>query len=274
MKIMMAIVAGWCWVSGESSGSGVRVVEKWGRKLGEIGGKVGGTGKTFLYKTIISRLRSQRMIVLVVASSGIASLLLPTGRTAHSIFVIPLDLMENNICGIKQNTQLAELRQEVQLIIWDEAPMTQRYDFEALDITLRDILGFKCPEKRSKFFGGMTVLMGGDFRQILPVIPKAKRPELVQACINRSELWKYCKVLAVGDDNLPAKIKEREDEPTWIDILERQTDEEYLKESAILTLRNEEADTTNEFMFKNLLGDAVTYNSADGICKASTDNID
>nr|GEU39852.1 ATP-dependent DNA helicase PIF1-like [Tanacetum cinerariifolium] len=259
---------------------------------------LGGTEKTFLYKTIISRLRSQRMIVLVVASSRIASLLLPTGRTSHSRFVIPLDLMENNICGIKQNTQLAELMQEVQIIIWDEPPMTQQYAFEALDITLRDILGFKCPEKRSKFFGGMTVLLGGDFRQILPVIPKAKRPEIVQACINRSELWKYCKVLAVGDDNLPAKIKEGADEPTWIEILERflikecdtpiqqivvetypnftsrQTDEEYLKESTILTLRNEEADATNEFMFKNLLGDAVTYNSADEICKASTDNID
>ena len=30
----------------------------------------GGTGKTFLYKTIISRFRSERMIILAVASSG------------------------------------------------------------------------------------------------------------------------------------------------------------------------------------------------------------
>ncbi|GKA09309.1 ATP-dependent DNA helicase PIF1-like protein [Tanacetum coccineum] len=44
----------------------------------------GGTGKTFLYKTNISRLRSELKIVLDVASSGIASLLLPGGRTAHS----------------------------------------------------------------------------------------------------------------------------------------------------------------------------------------------
>ncbi|GJU18149.1 DNA helicase PIF1, ATP-dependent [Tanacetum coccineum] len=79
---------------------------------------------------------------------GIASLLLPAGRTAHSRFVIPLELMENSTCGIKQNTQLAELMQEVQLIIWDEAPMTQRYAFEALDITIRDILGFKDSERR------------------------------------------------------------------------------------------------------------------------------
>ncbi|GJY23389.1 ATP-dependent DNA helicase PIF1-like protein [Tanacetum coccineum] len=118
----------------------------------------------------------------------IDSLLLPEGRTAHSRFVIPLDLMENITCGIKQNTHLAELMQEVQFIILDESPMTQRYAFEALDITLRDILGFNCPGKRSQLFGGMTVLLGGDFRQILPFIPKAKRPEIVQACINRPEL--------------------------------------------------------------------------------------
>ncbi|GJY18084.1 ATP-dependent DNA helicase PIF1-like protein [Tanacetum coccineum] len=77
----------------------------------------GGTGKTFVYKTIISQIRSEGMIVLAVASSGIASLLLPGGRTAHSRFVIPLELVENSTCGIKQNTHLAELLQEVQLII-------------------------------------------------------------------------------------------------------------------------------------------------------------
>ncbi|GJV10651.1 ATP-dependent DNA helicase PIF1-like protein [Tanacetum coccineum] len=119
---------------------------------------------------------------------GIASLLLPGSRTAHSRCVIPLDLMENSTCGIKQNTQLAELMQEVRMIIWDEAPMTQIYAFEALDITLRDILGYKNPKKRDWIFRGMTILLVGDFRQILPVIPKAKRPEIVQACINRSEL--------------------------------------------------------------------------------------
>ncbi|GJZ07167.1 ATP-dependent DNA helicase PIF1-like protein [Tanacetum coccineum] len=113
----------------------------------------GGTGKTFLYKTIISRLRPELKIVLAVASSGIASLLLPGGRTAHS----------------------------------------------RIDKTLRDILGYPVPDKRNKIFGGMTVLLGGDFRQILPVIPKGKRADIVQACINRSELWKHCKVLAVGD---------------------------------------------------------------------------
>ncbi|PWA98602.1 hypothetical protein CTI12_AA016700 [Artemisia annua] len=34
-----------------------------------------------------------------------ASLILPGGRTAHSKFVTPLELMENSTCGIKQNTE-------------------------------------------------------------------------------------------------------------------------------------------------------------------------
>ncbi|GKD49466.1 ATP-dependent DNA helicase PIF1-like protein [Tanacetum coccineum] len=86
---------------------------EWARAIQEASG----TGKTFLYKTIISRLRSERKIVLAVASSGIAFVLLLAGRTAHSRFVIPLELLENSTCGIKQNTHLAELMQEVELII-------------------------------------------------------------------------------------------------------------------------------------------------------------
>nr|XP_043638232.1 uncharacterized protein LOC122609239 [Erigeron canadensis] len=62
----------------------------------------GGTGKTFLWRTIISALRSRRKVVLAVAASGIAALLLPGGRTAHSRFKIPLDLTEQSTCHIKK----------------------------------------------------------------------------------------------------------------------------------------------------------------------------
>ncbi|PKA66941.1 ATP-dependent DNA helicase PIF1 [Apostasia shenzhenica] len=40
----------------------------------------GGTGKTYIWKILITKLRSEKKIVLAVASSGIASLLLPGGR--------------------------------------------------------------------------------------------------------------------------------------------------------------------------------------------------
>ncbi|XP_017233206.1 uncharacterized protein LOC108207255 [Daucus carota subsp. sativus] len=46
----------------------------------------------------------------------------------------------------------------------------------------------------SKPFGGITVVFGGDFRQILPVTPKAGRPEIVGAALNNSPLWEHCQV--------------------------------------------------------------------------------
>ena len=100
----------------------------------------GGTGKTFLWKAILSALRSEGKIVLAVASSGIASLLLPSGRTAHSRFKLSLNLTDHSVCSVKKNTQLAELLCKTDLIVWDEAPMNDRRCFEALDRTLRDIL--------------------------------------------------------------------------------------------------------------------------------------
>jgi ATP-dependent DNA helicase PIF1 len=35
----------------------------------------------------------------------------------------------------------------------------------------------------------MTVVLGGDFRQILPVVPKGKRGQIVNASIKCSYLW-------------------------------------------------------------------------------------
>ena len=150
----------------------------------------GGTGKTFLWKAVTTKLRSEGNIVLAVASSGIAALLLQGGRTAHSRFHIPLKITNESTCNIKQGTFLAELIKKTSLIIWDEAPMTHKHCFEALDKSLRDILRFTYEDAEHRPFGGMTVVLGGDFRQILPVIPKGKREHIISASIKRSYLWK------------------------------------------------------------------------------------
>ncbi|KAK9072558.1 hypothetical protein SSX86_008992 [Deinandra increscens subsp. villosa] len=100
----------------------------------------GGTGKTYLWNTIISALRSVGDVVLAVAASGIASLLLPSGRTAHSRFRIPIKITETSVCNITKKTQLSKLLEETKLIVWDEAPMSERNSLEALDRTLKDIL--------------------------------------------------------------------------------------------------------------------------------------
>ncbi|XP_073120000.1 uncharacterized protein [Henckelia pumila] len=155
----------------------------------------GGTGKTFVWKTLSAALRSKGEIVLNVASSGIASLLLPGGRTAHSRFAIPFNPNEESTCNIKQGSPLAELIVKSKLIIWDEAPMMHKFCFESLDRSMRDLMRFVNPSNFQLPFGGKTIVFGGDFRQILPVIPKGSRQDIVHATINSSYLWRHCKVL-------------------------------------------------------------------------------
>ncbi|CAL1385747.1 unnamed protein product [Linum trigynum] len=155
----------------------------------------GGTGKTFLWKVICLKLRSEGKIVLCVASSGIAALLMSGGRTAHSRFNIPVDIHSKSTCHIEQGSDLAEVLQRCSLIIWDEAPMSHKHCVEAVDRTLRDILRVKYPNSENLPFGGMTVVLGGDFRQTLPVIVKGTRSDVVNSSIKKSKLWHYFRVL-------------------------------------------------------------------------------
>ncbi|XP_076953675.1 uncharacterized protein LOC143627840 [Bidens hawaiensis] len=149
----------------------------------------GGTGKTFLWKTLASSIRSKGLIVLTVAFSGIASLLLAGGRTAHSLFKIPINLTEDSFCSFDPQSEVGSLIKQTSLIIWDEAPMIHKHAFEAMDRTFRDIL------KRDMLFGGKIVAFGGDFRQILPVVTNGSRHQIVNASLSSSYIWKSCKVL-------------------------------------------------------------------------------
>ena len=77
----------------------------------------GGTGKTYLWNTLISKFRSDKHIVLAVASSGIASLLLPEGKTTHSVFKIPLQPDETSVCYFDKRSKSADLIRETTLIV-------------------------------------------------------------------------------------------------------------------------------------------------------------
>jgi len=128
----------------------------------------GGTGKTYQWKAVTTKLRSEGKIVLAVALCAIAALLILGGRTAHSRFKIPINITDEFICEIKQGTHLAEQLKKTSVIIWDEAPMANKKCFEVLGKSLRDIFRFTNLNINEKPFGGMTVVLGGDFKQILP----------------------------------------------------------------------------------------------------------
>ena len=151
---------------------------------------LGGAGKTFLYNTLLSSVRADNGIALAVASSGIAALLLEGGATAHSRLKIPVNnIHEHSTCYISTQSNEANLIRATSLILWDEAPMQHKHTFQAVDRTFRDLTGLNKP------FGGVVVVMGGDFRQVLPVIPKGTRGQIVDASLNRSHLWNHIKLL-------------------------------------------------------------------------------
>ena len=146
----------------------------------------GGTGKTYLVNFILDRVRSSGKVALATAMSGIASKLLHNGRTLHSMLGVPLDIKEKSTCEIKKTSAKAKLMRKAELLVIDEVTMGHRHIFEAIDRTLRDVR-----DEPFRLFGGMTVLFCGDWRQILPVIPRGARAEIVNATLKHSQIWKY-----------------------------------------------------------------------------------
>ena len=68
----------------------------------------GGTGKSFVYNTLIAHVTGVlRRGVVVVASSGIAALVLRGGQTAHSAFKIPIPILPHSTCSFGNRTDIA-----------------------------------------------------------------------------------------------------------------------------------------------------------------------
>ncbi|CAJ0824387.1 6532_t:CDS:2, partial [Entrophospora sp. SA101] len=128
-----------------------------------------GSGKTYLYDCLLAHVRINRKIALSVASFSIAALLLHGERTAHSQFKIPIATMDKNATS----------------------PMTHCHVPEAVDRTLRDIMENELP------FGGKIFLFGGDFQQVLPVVHKGTRTQIVNAALNKSHLWHHAHVFSL-----------------------------------------------------------------------------
>nr|GEX08262.1 DNA helicase [Tanacetum cinerariifolium] len=206
----------------------------------------GGTSKTFLWKTIISTLRSEEKIVLAVASSGIASLLLPSGRTAHSRFKFPLELTKESLCRITKNSRLGKLFANTDLIIWDKAPMNDRRCFEALDRSLRDIL-----TDPHSLFGGKSVLLVFTLTEIM----RLEKPNISadeRSLISSFASW----LLNIGDGNMGNPDPEDLENTSWVDIPINYL---TLQQKAIVCPKNETIDTINSKVLEMVQGETKIY---------------
>lgn len=143
-----------------------------------------------------------------------------------------------------------DLIKQTSLVLWDEAPMSHRGCVESLDRALHDLLSEDQPGNAALPFGGLPVVMGGDFCQVLPVVPGASRARIVDAALSSSPLWSHVKVLflrenmhlsatgltddekrdlkvfsdwvlAVADGKLETRKRVGESESTWLTIPDR-----------------------------------------------------
>ncbi|XP_077264817.1 uncharacterized protein LOC143898893 [Temnothorax americanus] len=261
----------------------------------------GGTGKTFLINLLLARVRRERGIALAVASSGIAATLLEGGRTAHAAFKLPLNLIQTEIplCNISKQSNMAKVLRDCKLIVWDESTMAHKGGFEALSTTLKDIRG------NDGVMGGVTVLLAGDFRQTLPVVPRGTRADEVKACVKKSHLWSLIRkisirknmrvhlkgdvfagqfsklLLKIGDGeypetegkviipaNLGLVVKSLESliNKIYPDIADiKEKSMDWLCERAILTPRNDKAGVINNILLKSFEEGEMNYRSVDSV---------
>ncbi|XP_074099025.1 ATP-dependent DNA helicase pif1-like [Cotesia typhae] len=261
----------------------------------------GGTGKTFLINLLLARIRSFNNIAVAVASSGIAATLIDGGKTAYSAFKLPLNLdySESPLCNISKQSDMARVLRKAKIIIWDECTMAHKKGIEALNRTLQDI------RDCNLIMGGVIVLLAGDFRQTLPVVPRGTRTDEVKACIKSSILWPSVKVISltinmrvhlqpnlkaeefskqlinIGDGKIPEEdgrinvsCIDCETVPDLISLtnkiylnIEKPGDNyrSWLKERVILTPTNEKADRINNFLLDKLPTQPVRYESVDTV---------
>lgn len=157
----------------------------------------GGTGKTFLISLILAAIRSKNNIALAIASSGIAANLLDGGQTAHSALKLPLNIQDADspTCNISKNSGMGTVLKNCKIVIWDECTMAHKKSLEALNRTLQDLRN-----NSQQPFGGAIILLSGDFRQTLPVIPRSTPADEINACLKSSNLWVYVRELTLREN--------------------------------------------------------------------------
>ncbi|XP_024013946.1 ATP-dependent DNA helicase PIF1-like [Eutrema salsugineum] len=140
---------------------------------------------------------------------------------------------------------------------------------------MRDILEVDKP------FGERVIVLGGDFRHILPVIPNAGKTEILMATLNSSPMWyKYIGDGTINDDgsgeaviDIPDDllVKDCKDPIKMIvkeiygSLFSKETDPKFFQDRAILSLRNDDVETINDYMLSKLSGVERTYLSCDSI---------
>ena len=123
-----------------------------------------GTGKTYILNEYILYLKSRRIYPTIVAPTGIAASHL-SGQTIHSFFSLGIrdEIDESFIQSLLEKKYLQIRFSKLSVLIIDEISMVSPFIFTAMDTILK---AFK---KNTNPFGGIQVILSGDFFQLPPI---------------------------------------------------------------------------------------------------------
>jgi hypothetical protein len=126
-----------------------------------------GTGKTHLIQYLRRRPGGEQ--TAVVAPTGIAALN-AGAQTIHSMFVLPPHVLDAR--NLPDAPRPGQLLQRMDRLIIDEISMVRADVVDAINVRLQ------AARRSSKPFGGVQVIMVGDFLQLPPVVDDEERPLL------------------------------------------------------------------------------------------------
>lgn len=130
-----------------------------------------GSGKTHVLNLYIDYLRSHDISIGITASTGIAATHMG-GTTIHawSGIGVKSELDNSDIKDILKKSHIKRRMEQVKVLIIDEVSMLHHFRLDLVDRVLR------AGKKRDEPFGGIQVILCGDFFQ-LPPVSRAEEPE-------------------------------------------------------------------------------------------------
>ena len=128
-----------------------------------------GSGKTYTLNQYIDYLRARRVPVAVTASTGIAATHM-NGTTIHSWSGIGIkdELTDRDLTNLSRKQFLADRLKDTAVLIIDEISMLHAKQLNLVSQVLKHV------RKNDKAFGGIQVVVAGDFFQLPPIGSKGE----------------------------------------------------------------------------------------------------
>lgn len=222
-----------------------------------------GTGKTYVLNKFIARARKRGKSVAVTATTGLAATHL-NGTTIHAWSGIGVHDHIDKQAATKLGKTRQELIRKADILVIDEISMLHDYRLDMVDTMLRFV------REHDEPFGGMQVILCGDFFQLPPVNRQGERQGsfVISSEIWQKNVFKVC--------YLETQYRQRNDQEytdmlngirkgvltrsqlTALQARAQAVDDPFANRTRLLTV-NVDVDTVNHRQLDELEGDAHEY---------------